>query len=248
LKHPFRKRWGQNFLQDPNIIRKIVNTINPQNKDVILEVGPGKGALTFELSKKVKELIAIEIDPFLVNYLNANKPDNLIIHQGDILDFDLDEIQGDYKIIGNLPYNITSPIIFKLLSNLCWNEAVLMVQNEVAERIVASPGSKIYGRLSVMVQAFAEVKFHFKVPPIVFYPKPEVYSAVISLTPIDKKIKCRTMFSEIVRLAFSQRRKKIRNTLKFHLTENNLEQFGDLRPEALGVLDFIDISNSCKEV
>ncbi|MBC8214190.1 MAG: ribosomal RNA small subunit methyltransferase A [Candidatus Marinimicrobia bacterium] len=248
MKHPIRKKWGQNFLQDPNIIRKIVDVVNPIEEDVILEIGPGKGALTFELTPKVKQLIAVEIDPLLVEYLNKRKQSNLVIHQADILDFGFNQMEYKYLIVGNLPYNITSPIIFKLLENTNWNKAVFMVQNEVAERMSAKPGNKIYGRLSVMVQAFAKVQYHFKVPPGVFFPQPDVNSAVISLTPIRRNIDDRLLFTEIVRTAFGQRRKKIRNTLKSYLVENKLEQIGDLRPEDLAVSDFIDISNSCKEL
>ena len=169
--HPFRKKWGQNFLRDPNIITKIIDCLNPDKEDTILEIGPGDGALTDQLFPLVKEFHAIEIDPLLVKQLQAKQYLNVTVYKEDILDWVMNRLPGNIKIIGNLPYYISSPILFKLLESNNWERMVLMFQKEVAQRIVSRLGNKSYGRLSVMCQVFCNVKIEFTVSKNVFCPK-----------------------------------------------------------------------------
>ena len=150
MPHPFRKKWGQNFLRDPNTITKIINCLQPCTSDNILEIGPGDGALTNQLSKQIDHIHVVEIDPLLVTHLEKNKYPNVTIHQGDILEWDLNQLKGEVKIIGNLPYYISSPILFKMLAWQNWERMVLMFQKELAQRIVSKHGNKSYGRISVM--------------------------------------------------------------------------------------------------
>ena len=243
-KHTFRKKWGQNFLQDPNIIRKIVTQLDPQLHDVVIEIGPGKGALTFELAKQVQTVHAIEIDPLLVTHLSEHLPKNVnVIHQ-DILDFDLNQISSDVKIIGNLPYNITSPIIFKFLNCSGWSKMVFMTQKEVAQRITSIHGNKTYGRLSVMTQALSNVELSFTVPKTVFFPQPNVTSAILTFEPINTTIPDIHHFSQVVKQAFSQRRKILRNTLKDLFSAEELGEFSSKRAEELSVQDFITLTTA----
>jgi 16S rRNA (adenine1518-N6/adenine1519-N6)-dimethyltransferase len=236
-----KKKWGQNFLTDPNIIRKIVGELDLQSDDTVVEIGPGKGALTIEIASKVKELIVIEIDPLLIDELEKLNIPNLRIILQDVLKVDFSQFPNPIKIIGNLPYYITSPIIFKVLELTNWTKTVFMIQKEVAERIASEHNQKSYGRLSVMAQSMATVRKEFIVPSTVFFPKPKVDSAVISLKPNEKQVSSPKLFAEIVRFAFGQRRKKISNTLKDYLTNELKIKFGNLRPENLSVDDFIEI-------
>ena len=240
--HTFRKKWGQHFLQDPNIIRKIVAQLNPQPHDVVIEIGPGQGALTFGLAKQVNTVHAIEIDPLLVEHLNAHAPENVnIIHQ-DILELDLHQFSGHVKIIGNLPYNITSPIIFKFLDWSRWSKMVFMTQREVAQRITSNHGNKTYGRLSVMTQALSDVELSFTVPKTVFFPQPDVTSAILTFEPISTSVTDLDHFSHVVKQAFGQRRKTLRNTLKGLFSADELGDFSGKRAEELSVQDFITLS------
>jgi len=240
--HTYRKKWGQNFLQDPNIIRKVVAQLNPKPHDVVIEIGPGKGALTFELAKKVHTVHAIEIDPLLVDYLNQHAPENVNIMHQDILKLDLNQFSGDIKIIGNLPYNITSPIIFKFLDWPGWSKMVFMTQKEVAQRITSIHGNKTYGRLSVMTQILSNVELSFSVPRTVFFPQPNVTSAILTFNPNSISIVDMDHFSDLVKQAFSQRRKTLRNTLKSLFTSEELGHFSGKRAEELSVEDFIKLS------
>ena len=240
--HTFRKKWGQNFLQDPNIIRKIVAQLDPQPHNVVIEIGPGQGALTFELAKQVNTVHALEIDPLLVDHLNAHAPENVnIIHQ-DILELDLHQFSGDVKIIGNLPYNITSPIIFKFLNCTGWSKMVFMTQKEVAQRITSVHGNKTYGRLSVMTQALSVGELSFTVPKTVFFPQPDVTSAILTFEPINITIQDIHHFSQVVKQAFSQRRKILKNTLKSIFSVEELGEFSSKRAEELSIQDFITLS------
>ena len=171
-QHPFRKRWGQNFLADPNLIRKIVRTIDLRKTDSILEIGPGEGVLTEKVLPVVNEMAAVEIDPKLINYLRDREDLSRchLIHK-DILWQSLDElpISSPIKVIGNIPYNITSPILFWLIEQRSFiKEAFFMVQKEMADRLTGSVGTKSYGRLTVMVGAFLNVQNCFTIPPEVF--------------------------------------------------------------------------------
>ncbi len=245
MNHPFRKKWGQNFLRDPNIIRKVVDVLDPSPEDTVLEIGPGSGAMTHELANRSGKITAVEVDPLLIPGLKDTLPENVDVIQGDILKFDLSRMPEGYRVIGNLPYYITTPILFRILEFPRWKRAVFMVQKEVGERMWASPGSKEYGRLSVMVQVMAKVEMVFQVPPTVFYPKPSVWSVVITLTPLRQHPSNMELFTVIVKTAFSQRRKKLRNTLKTFLTDETGKKFGELRPEQLSVADFTEIMNAC---
>ena len=243
-EHPYRKKWGQNFIQDQNIIKKIITVINPEKNDRIIEIGPGKGALTEHLLN-LKKITAIEIDPLLCSYLKEKIDSRLNLINDDILNIKLDNYSNYNKIIGNLPYYITTPIIFKFLDNPFWDEAVFMVQKEVADRIVAIPGNKIYGRLSVMTQVKANIKKEFNISKNIFYPKPKVDSSLIRITiKKSNNLKDFDMFSKIVKESFGKRRKMLKNSLKDIVPISAYIDYINKRPEQLDVNDFIQISNN----
>lgn len=251
MKHPIRKRWGQNFLIDPNIQNKIVDLLQIDENDNILEIGPGYGALTKIISPKCKQLHVVEIDPLLAEELGQmNIPNTEIINE-DFLDFDLRTIPDKNKCIGNLPYYITTPILFKVLEFGNWEKCVFMVQKEVAERLTSPPKSKKYGRLTITAGLFGNVKFEFKVSPNVFYPQPDVDSAIISITNVNKNEHSPQFietFQKVVKLAFSSRRKVLNNTIKDYLNGSIKEKYSRLRPEECSIDDFILIVNACIEI
>ncbi len=243
--HPFRKKWGQNFLADTNLLTKIVNTVNPKPDDHILEIGPGEGALTKIILPMVAEMAAVEIDPLLIKYLKIQKSLSSchFIH-ADILWTDLAElpIPTPVRIIGNIPYNITSPILFWLIEQReHWSDAYMMVQKEVAARLTAAVGTKTYGRLTVMTSAFLDIEQCFTIPPTVFIPRPKVDSAIIKLVKKPKSMVSEIQykkFESLVKAAFSSRRKMLRNTLKgFNIPEGTLDL--SRRPETLTVEEFV---------
>ena len=240
-----KKKWGQNFLIDPNISKKILNVLNNKLNETILEIGPGRGALTSLIS--AKKIIAIEIDKNLCDELKKIKNNNLSIINDNILKFNLDQVQFD-KVVGNLPYNISSQILFKILKQPNWSKAVFMIQKELADRILAKEGNRQYGRISVMIQSMCTVKKEFNVSHNCFSPKPDVQSTVISLK--KKKIKDfdYKKLEKIVRKSFSQRRKKMKNTLKILTDYNELEKFSNKRSEMLTIEDFIYISKIIKKI
>lgn len=244
-QHKARKRFGQNFLTDHKVIERIVATILPKFNDNLLEVGPGQGAMTLPLLEHVKQLDVIEIDRDLVAKLKNLNKDNLVIHQGNVLKFDLNTLQTPLRVVGNLPYNISSPLLFHLLKNR--NKVLdmtFMLQKEVVQRIVAKNDSKIYGRLSVMMQAFFEVKLIFVVPPESFDPMPKVDSAIIYLKPLaQSKVSNITNFETIVKTAFSKRRKTLGNCLKPLLVQAQTTIDLSQRAEALKVEDFIILTD-----
>ena len=179
------KRFGQNYLKDINILKKIVDEVNPRPGDNILEIGPGQGALTGELLKRIDRITAVEIDNRVIEILKE-KFSRLEIVEGDFLSMDLNEFtQGNKKklrVTGNIPYNLTSPILFKLIEmNELVNDAILMVQYEVSKRMTAQKGTKDYGILAVLLKYFTDTKICFRVSPNVFYPKPKVFSAVVHI-------------------------------------------------------------------
>jgi len=239
--HPLRKKWGQNFLRDPNTIGKILDCLNPDKGDIILEIGPGDGALTDCLSPLVKEIHAVEIDPLLVKLLEEKIYPNVKLYGEDILDWDMNRMSGNIKIIGNLPYYISSPILFKLLESNNWTQMVLMFQREVAQRIVSHPCSKSYGRLSVMSQVFCDVKIEFNVSKNVFHPKPEVDSAVTTFQPKEGCHPEINSFSKFIKQSFSQRRKKLKNNLPVAFKSGFIEKWADMRPEEISPVEFIQI-------
>jgi 16S rRNA (adenine1518-N6/adenine1519-N6)-dimethyltransferase len=242
------KRFGQNYLRDNNILNKIIKEIAPLRGDLIIEIGPGTGALTSKLSESDAEIIAVEIDKRVKEEL-TERFHNVKILNEDFLKTDLYKIfslaNKRLRIAGNIPYNLTSPIIFKLIENYnIIKDAVFMVQYEVARRIMAGKGSKEYSILSVLLKYFSDTRFCFKVSPNVFYPRPKVYSAVIHIFMknhhIDDELK--KAFTEIVKASFGKRRKTLKNSLRESI-------FGDidftgsgidltLRAEQLDIKDF----------
>lgn len=248
--HSFRKKWGQNFLIDPNIVKKIYRTIGPIDSDNILEIGPGEGVLTKIILPEVKKMVSIEIDPVLVNKLNnSSRLKKLKVVNKDILKtniYDLD-IDNPVRVIGNIPYNITSQIIFWLIEQLdYWSDAFIMVQKEVAHRLIAKVGTKEYSRLTVVVGAYLDVDYCFTIPPTVFIPKPKVDSAFIRFTKKrnalieDHKY---IRFNKLVRAAFNQRRKMLRNSLgSWDISDQVKEKINfSRRPETLTVQEFASL-------
>ncbi len=246
---PARKRWGQHFLADPNLIRKVVATIDPRPEEHFLEIGPGHGELTLPLAERAGSVTAVEIDPLLVEPLRAMVPPNVTIIHGDILEVDLDDIlPAGSRVYGSLPYNITSPLLFRLLDHRRrWRDAHFIVQQEVARRMTASPVGKVYGRLSVMVQALAAAERCFDLPATVFRPRPKVDSTLIQLVPAQTHgvITDEELFARVVRLAFGQRRKKLSNALKTLPVKDILNEMGlaELRAEKVAVADYIRLAN-----
>lgn len=253
MQHRPRKRFGQHFLTDKNYINKIIDAIAPGN-EVILEIGPGTGALTIPLLGRAGSLHVLEFDRDLARYLveACNNPGKLHIYCEDALKFDLRRISGEsIKVAGNLPYNISTPLLFHLLDQIeLISEMIFMLQEEVVDRMCAVSGTKTYGRLSVMVQSLCEVTKLFRVPPNAFTPAPKVTSAVVRLIPLVQPaahIVDHTLFSEIVRECFNQRRKTLRNALKNFLSGDQLEALGinpQSRAENLQVADFAKLANA----
>ncbi len=246
--HPFRKRWGQNFLADRNLLDKIVRTIDPKKSDSILEIGPGEGALTELIYPLVKEMVAIEIDPMLIEHLkNRESLKGLNIVHGDVLLQDIENlpVKNLVRVIGNIPYNITSPIIFWLIEQLhFWDDAFIMMQKEVAERLSAVVGTKAYGRFTVVTGAYLNMEYCFTIPPDVFIPKPKVDSAIIRFTKKENPLisdEKYMRFNKLVSAAFSQRRKMLRNTLKgWDIHPDLQEQINfSRRPETLTIEEFV---------
>ena len=248
--HPFRKKWGQNFLVDKNLLERIARTIDPKNNDSFLEICPGEGALTQHILSKVKEMLAIEIDPLLIKTL-TNREDfsGLKIINSDILTQDIESlpINNPVRVIGNIPYNITSSIIFWLIEQFhFWEDAFIMMQKEVAKRLTSKVGTKSYGRLTVVAGAYWDFEYCFTIPPDVFIPKPKVESAFVRFTKKkhtlinDEKY---TRFNKLVASAFSQRRKMLRNTLKGWDIPIDLKEKIDFnrRPETLTIKEFASL-------
>ena len=239
--HPFRKKWGQNFLRDPNTIEKIVKLINPQKHDTILEIGPGDGALTDKISNYVGSLYVVEIDPLLIKHLKEKKYNNVKICSDDILNWNFSILPEKFKVIGNLPYNISSPILFRFITNMIFKEMVLMFQKELADRIVSTEGSKSYGRISVMCQTYFDVERKFNVSRNVFQPKPGVDSSVLSFHPKKSIIPDPLHFSQFIKKVFSNRRKKLKNNLGEEYKDDVINKFLDFRPDAISPMEYIEI-------
>ncbi len=255
MAHKPRKRFGQNFLHDKMIIQRIVNSINPRQGDHIVEIGPGEGALTELVLDKIGEIDVVELDRDLIPLLKIRfvLNDGLNIHQADALKFNFCQLQKDDKkirIIGNLPYNISTPLLFHLFdSSHCIHDMHFMLQKEVVDRIVAKPGDSAYGRLSIMLQYYCHADYVFTVKPGAFRPAPKVDSAIVRLVPHDKppvEIDNFDEFSKLVNFSFTQRRKTLRNILKGKLEVAQIEALGiepTIRPERLSLEDFTKISN-----
>lgn len=247
-----RKRFGQNFLHDQNIINKIVSAIAPQPDDAMIEIGPGRGALTFPLLEQVKQLDVIEIDRDLIQWWQEKRINNLTIHAIDALEVDLCSLKKEknlrkLRLIGNLPYNISTPLLFHLFKHLdCIKDMHFMLQKEVVERMAAKPGSKTYGRLSVMTQFYCQVQLLFTVSRHAFDPPPKVESAIVQLVPNTANQETdATVLAQVVKQAFSQRRKTIRNCLKNWFSTEQLQALDidpGARPETLDLASFIRLA------
>ncbi|ASK68230.1 MULTISPECIES: 16S rRNA (adenine(1518)-N(6)/adenine(1519)-N(6))-dimethyltransferase RsmA [Shewanella] len=255
LGHTARKRFGQNFLTDDNVINRIVGAIAPDNDHVMVEIGPGLGALTEPVATAIDNLTVVELDRDLVERLQ-NHPvlkDKLTIHQGDALQFDFSQLVvpgKKLKVFGNLPYNISTPLMFHLFEFAEQIETMhFMLQKEVVLRLSASPGNKAYGRLTVMAQYFCQVVPVLEVPPHSFAPPPKVDSAVVRLLPYaEKPFPCKdvNVLRQLCTTAFNMRRKTLRNNLKQVLSDEEFEQLGidpNLRPEQISVEQYVAMAN-----
>jgi len=249
MKNKPLKRFGQNYLTDRNTILKIIDKFNPQKEDNIIEIGPGRGALTNELSKISNKIKAIEIDTRVIESLSAQFPNVKFINR-DFLKLDFSEVFESEKlrVIGNIPYNIISPIIFKLVENrTLFSDALIMVQYEVAKRMISKPNTKDYGILGVILNYFATVNLEFKIPPTVFTPKPKVDSAIISLKfdKICNKNLNDRFFINVVKSAFGNRRKTLKNSLNNsifvnnNISESEIEFDFSRRAETLSIEEFV---------
>jgi len=244
------KKFGQNYLTDKNTIRKIVNTFSPKKEDKIIEIGPGRGALTNELSKISDNITAIEIDNRVIENLVAQFPKVYFIND-DFLKIDFTQFNNSKKIrvIGNIPYNITSPILFRLIEKRSlFSDALLMVQYEVAKRMTAEPNTKDYGILAVILNYFATVNLEFKISPNVFTPKPKVDSAIVSLKfnkKVDEDLDDK-FFIDVVKATFGNRRKTLKNSLKnskfYNSDFSKIKTDLSRRAENLTIADFIQLS------
>ncbi|PZQ25843.1 MAG: 16S rRNA (adenine(1518)-N(6)/adenine(1519)-N(6))-dimethyltransferase [Stenotrophomonas acidaminiphila] len=254
FKAPPKKSLGQHFLTDRSYIDKIVMAVSPQPGDRLVEIGPGQGAITFPLLRKHGELTAIEFDRDLITPLMeaSEGVGRLTIIHKNVLDVDFGKLAGDGKIrlVGNLPYNLSSPILFHAIEHAASiHDMVFMLQKEVVDRMAAEPGSKVYGRLSVMLQAYCRVDSLFVVPPGAFRPPPKVDSAVARLVPRDASaigIADHRRFEEVVRAAFGQRRKTLRNALGGTCSSEQIEAAGlrpDARAEQIEVEGFVRLAN-----
>lgn len=249
MTHTPRKRFGQNFLQDQAIIHKIIECINPQKEVKIVEIGPGLAALTEPLIAKVGHIDVVELDRDIISFLEKKfTPEQITIHNGDALKTDFSFGNTPLRVVGNLPYNISTPILFHLTQFSNISNMVFMLQKEVVERICAKPNSSDYGKLSVMLQYKFKCRYLLDVPPESFYPAPKVDSAIVSLTPrtdYDFNTVDEEKLSTIVSKAFNQRRKTISNSLKGLLTSEQLTSAGinlQSRAENLTLEQFINLS------
>ena len=251
MKHVAKKKFGQNFLKDASIIHAIIQSIQPLQDDLLVEIGPGLGALTKPLLEKTKHLFAIELDRDIVNWMqNQYSKNNITIFNEDVLNFNFYQFDQKIRIVGNLPYNISTPILFKCIENIkIIADLHFMLQKEVVDRMIAAPSSSEYGRLSVMLQYYFAIEHLVHVPKESFDPEPKVESSFVRLIPYDNYPFVANnidQFGKIVKEAFSQRRKTIRNTLKNFMNANDFENIDinpQLRAENLSVSDFVKISN-----
>jgi 16S rRNA (adenine1518-N6/adenine1519-N6)-dimethyltransferase len=253
MKHIPRKRFGQNFLTDQAVLHDIIRAIDPRPKDTMVEIGPGLGAMTRLLLDSLEQLHVVELDRDLVARLQKNSdPDKLIIHAGDALQFDFASIAPSagekLRVVGNLPYNISSPLLFHLTEIApSVRDQHFMLQKEVVERMVAEPGSKAFGRLSVMLQWRYHMDLLFVVPPTAFDPPPKVDSAIVRMIPIAQPLACDAKtLEQVVTKAFSQRRKVLRNCVAGMFTEADLIDAGvdpQARPEAVPMEQFVALAN-----
>jgi len=252
----YKKNLGQHFLKDQNIVDKLVKYVNPSKDDEIVEIGPGDGVMTKSIISKVKKMILIEKDHDLIENLKNifSEYDNCSIINLDILKYDLNSLEKPMRVVGNLPYNISTEIIFKMCNCNKVIDMHFMLQKEVVDRIVAESNSKIYGRLSIMAQAYFNVKKLFDISENVFSPKPKVKSSFVRLSakqyPFYNKLH-ENIFYNIVKAAFEGRRKMIKSSLKSYLNANDFSVMNlkpNLRAEDLTVNDYIFISDYVQKI
>ena len=252
MRHVPRKRFGQNFLTDESVIAAIIDAIAPQPRDLLAEIGPGLGALTRPLARALERLHVIEIDRDIIAWLRTEFPATRVtVHEGDALEFDFTALGAPLRVVGNLPYNISTPLLFHLARHAgAVRDIHAMLQKEVVERMIAAPSTSEYGRLSVMLQYRFEMERILEVPATAFDPVPKVESAVIRLTPyslLPHPARDETAFGKIVAAAFSQRRKTLRNALKGYFGAADFERLGvdaGLRAQDLGVADFVRLADA----
>lgn len=251
-----KKRFGQNFLHDRHMIDKIVRSIAPKACDTLVEIGPGRGAISFPLLASGCQLNAIEIDNDLIPGLTETcpTPERFHLHNADALTFNFSTIANSFRLVGNLPYNISTPLLFHLMDFTSHiSDIHVMLQREVVDRIVAKPNNKTYGRLSVMLQYYCDVERLFLIPPGVFDPVPKIDSALLRLIPKKNRLlntEQEKNLEEIVKLAFGQRRKTLRNNLKTmvndeHWTKSTIDP--QLRAENLSVEDFVVLTKEIEK-
>lgn len=255
--HHARKRFGQHFLIDPNVIDTIVHAIGPTKADTVVEIGPGLAAITAPLLARAGRMHLIELDRDLVVQLRKRfgNQESVEVHEADALKFDFstlaEQADGQLRIVGNLPYNISTPLLFHLLGfRAAIRDMHFMLQKEVVDRMAASPGGKDYGRLGIMLGCYFSIDPLLDVEPDAFDPPPAVRSAVVRLTPLpadSREIRNPAALSRLVASAFSQRRKTVRNALRGIADESVLEAVGidpGLRPEMISIDEYVRLSNT----
>ena len=249
MRHVPRKRFGQHFLHDPGAIAKIVAAVDPRPGDSLVEIGPGLGALTGPMLGRAGRLVAIEIDRDLAARLETAHP-ALAVHRGDVLEFDFGGLPAGLRVVGNLPYNVSTPFLFRLAAFAGrLRDAHFMLQREVVDRMAARPSTAAYGRLSVMLQYRFAIAKLFDVKPGAFRPPPKVDSAFVRMVPLPASAlgaRDETLLARVVTAAFTKRRKQLRNALAGVIAEEDLRALGvdpKLRPENLSVADYVAIAN-----
>lgn len=256
MRHRPRKRFGQNFLVDEAVISAIVGAVAPHQRDLVVEIGPGLGALTRPLVERLDHLHVVEIDRDIVARLRAMfPPQRVAIHEGDALKFDFAALGRGLRVVGNLPYNISTPLLFHLADSApAIRDIHVMLQREVVERMVAAPSSSDYGRLSVMLQYRFEMEPVLAVPAAAFHPVPKVESAVVRMVPFARlphRARDEAWLGKIVTAAFSQRRKTLRNALKHYFSTEDLSRLGvdgGVRAQELGIDDFVRLADHAARI
>jgi 16S rRNA (adenine1518-N6/adenine1519-N6)-dimethyltransferase len=254
VRHVPRKRFSQNFLVDETVVRAIVEAIGPRSGDNMVEIGPGRGALTAPLAARVARLHVIEIDRDLAAALRGRyPPDRVVVHEADALEFDFAALGPSLRVIGNLPYHISTPILFRLVDQAgTLRDVHVMLQREVVDRMVALPGGAEYGRLTVMLQYRFDLEKLLDVPGAAFYPAPKVESAVVRMLPRVRSREALDLrvLQQVVTAAFGQRRKTLRNTLRGHLNADDFQELAvdpGARAQELTVEDFVRIADYVAE-
>src|SRR5690554_453259 len=255
MQHQARKRFGQHFLTDTSVVERMVRAIAPTDEQIVVEIGPGQGALTLPLLDQIKHLHVVELDRDLIEQLERRiAKQRITIHGADALKFDFSSLVKDgqrIRVVGNLPYNISTPLMFHLLDQVDVIEDMhFMLQKEVVDRLVAAPSTSDWGRLSVMIQYYCHNDYLFFVPPTAFSPPPKVDSAVVRLTPhqrLPHPADDIDVLRKVVAQAFTQRRKVITNGLKSFLTSEQIVAAGvgpGLRPDSISLAGYVALANS----